>query len=86
MTDLHLPDGRILEYVTAGPADGFPLVLHHGTPSVALLYPALTETADRHGLRLVMHSRPGYAGSSPQPGRTVAGDGELTGRGTPAVP
>jgi len=73
VTHLDLLDGRTLEYVTAGPADGFPLLLHHGTPSGALLYPELVETATRHGLRIVMHSRPGYAGSTPQPGRTVAG-------------
>jgi pimeloyl-ACP methyl ester carboxylesterase len=73
VTHLELDDGRTLEYVTAGPADGFPLVLHHGTPSGALLYPELIETATRHGLRIVLHGRPGYAGSTPRPGRTVAG-------------
>ena len=56
----------------AGPADGTPLVLHHGTPSAALFFEPMVETAARHGLRVLVHSRPGYAGSSPQPGRTVA--------------
>jgi len=32
----------------------------------------VAEAAARHGLRFVTHSRPGYRGSSPQPGRTVA--------------
>jgi pimeloyl-ACP methyl ester carboxylesterase len=72
VTHLDLDDGRTLEYLTTGPADGFPLVLHHGTPSGALLYPELVESAARHGLRIVMHSRPGYAGSAAAPGRTVA--------------
>lgn len=72
MTSLLLADGRTLEYLVAGPADGTPLVLHSGTPSAALLFEPMAATAARHGLRVVMHNRPGYAGSSPQPGRTVA--------------
>ena len=27
------PDGRVIEFLVAGPADGLPLVLHEGTPS-----------------------------------------------------
>ena len=73
---LRLADGRTLEYLVAGPADGTPLVLHHGTPSAAMFYEPMAATAARHGLRLVIHSRPGYAGSSPQPGRTVASAAE----------
>ncbi|HEV2640634.1 MAG TPA: alpha/beta hydrolase [Actinocrinis sp.] len=69
---LHLADGRTLEYLAAGPAAGTPLVLHHGTPSAAITFEPLVAAAARHGLRFVVHSRPGYAGSSPQPGRTVA--------------
>jgi pimeloyl-ACP methyl ester carboxylesterase len=72
MPYLHLADGRTLEYLVAGPADGIPLVLHNGTPSAAMLYGPMVATAARHGLRVVVHSRPGYAGSSPQPGRTIA--------------
>ncbi|MBM9509796.1 alpha/beta fold hydrolase [Actinacidiphila acididurans] len=72
MTTLHLADGRTLEYLVAGPADGTPLVLHNGTPSAAILFAPMVAGAARHGLRVVAYSRPGYAGSSPQPGRTVA--------------
>ena len=72
MTSLHLADGRVLEYLTAGPADGTPLVFHHGTPFAAVLFEPMVEAAAQQGLRLVAYSRPGYAGSSPQPGRTVA--------------
>jgi pimeloyl-ACP methyl ester carboxylesterase len=70
--NLHLADGRTLEYLVAGPADGTPLVLQSGTPSAALFFEPMAEAAARRGLRVVTHSRPGYAGSSPQPGRTVA--------------
>jgi pimeloyl-ACP methyl ester carboxylesterase len=72
MTSLDLADGRSLEYVVAGPGDGMPLVLHHGTPSSAVVFEPWQESAAKHGLRMVMYSRPGYAGSSPRPGRTVA--------------
>ena len=27
---LTLPDGRVIEFLAAGPADGLPLVLHEG--------------------------------------------------------
>jgi pimeloyl-ACP methyl ester carboxylesterase len=72
--NLDLPDGRALEYVVEGPADGLPLVFHHGTPSAAVPFPLMTAAASAHGLRMVLHSRPGYAGSAPRPGRTVADD------------
>lgn len=72
MTSFRLADGRVLEYLAAGPEDGTPLVFHHGTPFAAILFEPMVEAVARHGLRLVVYSRPGYAGSSPQPGRTVA--------------
>jgi len=69
---LRLADGRTLEYLLAGPADGKLLVLHGGTPTAATLFDPMVQAAARHGLRVLTHSRPGYAGSSPFPGRTVA--------------
>jgi pimeloyl-ACP methyl ester carboxylesterase len=72
MSTLRLADGRILEYLVAGPESGTPLVFHHGTPFAAALFDPMVQVAERHGLRFVIHSRPGYAGSSPQPGRTIA--------------
>jgi len=72
MTSLRLTDGRILEYLVAGPEDGTPLVFHHGTPFAAILFDPMVDAAARRGLRTVVYSRPGYAGSTPQPGRTVA--------------
>jgi pimeloyl-ACP methyl ester carboxylesterase len=73
VANLVLPDGRILEYAVGGPADGFPLVAHHGTPSGAVLDPALVEAAGRRGLRTILPARAGYDGSTARPGRTVAG-------------
>lgn len=67
-----LPDGRRLEYLVEGDPDGFPLVLHHGTPGSAVPFPRAAEAAGERGLALVLYSRAGYADSSPDPGRDVA--------------
>jgi pimeloyl-ACP methyl ester carboxylesterase len=66
-----LPDGRRLDLRVSGPADGLPLVFHHGTPGAVTPFRALERAAHARGLRLVTTSRPGYGGSSPHPGRRV---------------
>jgi pimeloyl-ACP methyl ester carboxylesterase len=66
-----LPDSRRLDLRVSGPADGLPLVFHHGTPGAATPIRALERAAHARGLRLVTTSRPGYGDSSPQPGRRV---------------
>jgi pimeloyl-ACP methyl ester carboxylesterase len=68
---VRLPDGRRLDMRVSGPADGFPLVFHHGTPGAATPVRALERAAHARGLRLVTTSRPGYGGSDRQPGRAV---------------
>ena len=68
---VQLPDGRRLDLRISGPAGGFPLVFHHGTPGAATPYRVLERAAHARGLRLVTTSRPGYGDSSPQPGRSV---------------
>jgi pimeloyl-ACP methyl ester carboxylesterase len=67
-----LPDGRQLEVVTAGPADGMALLFQSGTPTAAVVFQPEVEAAAAHGLRTILYSRPGYAGSTPKPGRSVA--------------
>jgi len=69
---LSLPDGRDLELVVAGPADGPVIVFHHGTPGSAHALPEHVRAATGRGHRFVTTARPGYATSSRQPGRTVA--------------
>jgi pimeloyl-ACP methyl ester carboxylesterase len=69
---LELSDGRDLEYLVEGPPDGRVLVMHHGTPGVALVLEPVAEVAARHGMRFLAYSRPGYSGSTPQPGRRVS--------------
>lgn len=44
----------------------------HGTPGSSLLYGGWIDAAAARGIRLVSYDRPGYGGSSPHVGRTVA--------------
>src|SRR5213083_1680329 len=69
---VDLPDGRCLEFVAGGPESGTPLVVHHGTPSAAVLFGPMVDAAARRGLRTVVYSRPGYGGSTARHGRAVA--------------
>jgi pimeloyl-ACP methyl ester carboxylesterase len=64
--------GRVLEVLVSGPDDGLPLVFHTGTPSGLLEFAPIAEAASARGLRTVLYARPGYGGSTPQPGRRVA--------------
>jgi pimeloyl-ACP methyl ester carboxylesterase len=66
------PDGRTIEVVASDPLGPLPLLFHNGTPTAALPYPPLVDAVARHGSGVVTFSRPGYAGSSEQPGRSVA--------------
>jgi pimeloyl-ACP methyl ester carboxylesterase len=69
---LTLGDGRLLDVRVSGPDGGTPLVFHHGTPSSVVPLRFLEHAAHARGLRFVTTSRPGYAGSTRQPGRNVA--------------
>jgi pimeloyl-ACP methyl ester carboxylesterase len=69
---VHTPDGRVLAVEAAGDPAGRPVLVHNGTPNSRLLYGAHVKDAAERGLRLIGYDRPGYGGSSPQPGRTVA--------------
>jgi pimeloyl-ACP methyl ester carboxylesterase len=68
---IRLPDGRSLDLLVSGPDGGLPLVFHHGTPGSAVPARAMERAAHARGLRLVTFSRPGYGGSTRQPGRSV---------------
>jgi pimeloyl-ACP methyl ester carboxylesterase len=66
----------MLHWYDTGAPDGFddPLVVywHHGTPNIGLPPAPLFERSKRLGVRWVSHDRPGYGGSTPLPGRTIA--------------
>jgi len=64
-------DGRRLRVEVAG--DGDRVVLAQtGTPNAGVLFEPWVRDAAARRLRLVTYDRPGYGGSSAQPGRTVA--------------
>ena len=64
-------DGRRLRVEVAG--DGDRVVLAQtGTPNAGVLFEPWVANAAARRLRLVTYDRPGYGGSSAQPGRTVA--------------
>jgi pimeloyl-ACP methyl ester carboxylesterase len=65
-------DGRTLMIEEGGDPAGSPILVHNGTPNSRHLYRSWLEDATRHRIRLVSYDRPGYGGSTPQPGRTVA--------------
>jgi pimeloyl-ACP methyl ester carboxylesterase len=72
--DLEMTDGRTLHmYDTcAGNTGRLPVFYHHGTPNIGRPPEPLFPASDRLGIRWVSHDRPGYGGSTPQPGRDVA--------------
>ena len=69
---VRTPDGRVLAVEEAGDPAGRPVLVHNGTPNSRHLYGPDTRDAAERGLRLIGYDRPGYGGSSPQPGRSVA--------------
>jgi pimeloyl-ACP methyl ester carboxylesterase len=80
--DIRLADGRVLHAYDAradgtggGPgAAGPPVAVfwHHGSPNIGSPPEPLFAAAEANGLRWVSYDRPGYGGSSPHDGRTVA--------------
>jgi pimeloyl-ACP methyl ester carboxylesterase len=69
--ELGTPDGRVLRYCLYGPADGVPVIAHHGTPGTRWERPDVIEAIKEAGLRVLLHGRPGF-GSTRQPHRVVA--------------
>jgi pimeloyl-ACP methyl ester carboxylesterase len=74
MPQLTHPDGRTIHFECSGPVPpgAAVLVFHHGTPGAGLLWGPLVGAAQASGWQVVTLSRPGYAGSARQPGRSVA--------------
>ncbi|MCR6712904.1 MAG: alpha/beta hydrolase [Demequina sp.] len=70
---LETADGRALQFydVTPDATDHVPIIWHHGSPNVGEPPAPLFEAAAERGLRWIGYDRPGYGGSSAQPGRSV---------------
>jgi pimeloyl-ACP methyl ester carboxylesterase len=67
---VRTPDGRTLTLEEAGDPGGRPVLVHMGTPNSRHLYGPNAADAAARGLRLIGYDRPGYGGSTPQPGRS----------------
>ena len=66
------PDGRTLAIEEAGDPAGRPVLVHNGTPNSRHIFAPVAADAAARGLRLIAYDRPGYGGSTPEPGRAVA--------------
>jgi pimeloyl-ACP methyl ester carboxylesterase len=64
--------GRELLVREGGDPNGHAVLAHLGTPSSRVLYRLHLLDAAERGIRLIAYDRPGYGGSTPQPGRSVA--------------
>jgi pimeloyl-ACP methyl ester carboxylesterase len=70
---VRLRDGRQLTYRSIGPASGFPVFYMHGAiGSPGWHSPQLDAAVRSLGIRYLAVNRPGFGGSDPSPGRTVA--------------
>ena len=65
-------DGRAVHVLERGDPGGKPVLFHNGTPNSRLIYEPIAGLAERQGIRVICYDRPGYGGSTSQPGRTVA--------------
>jgi pimeloyl-ACP methyl ester carboxylesterase len=63
--------GRTLAYTDLGRAGDPCLFFFHGAPMSRLHLVSLEDRFAAHGLRVISPDRPGYGGSSPQPGRSM---------------
>jgi pimeloyl-ACP methyl ester carboxylesterase len=70
--ELPVGGGRVLRYCCYGPADGLPVVSLAGTPGTRWERPDVVTAFEQAGLRVAAPDRPGYGGSTRQPGRIVA--------------
>jgi pimeloyl-ACP methyl ester carboxylesterase len=65
-------DGRALTFESWGAQNGAPVFLLHGTPGSRMGPHPRPAVLYRLGIRLIAYDRPGYGGSDPMTGRSVA--------------
>jgi len=66
------PDGRTIAYELNGPRAGTPVIALHGTPGSRLSRFPIGDPYTDAGVCVAQYDRPGYGGSTRQPGRTIA--------------
>jgi pimeloyl-ACP methyl ester carboxylesterase len=72
MVDVRASDGRNLRVYEGGDRDGYPVIVHHGTPATGQFFAAHVEDARQKSIRLIGYDRAGYGDSTPRPGRIIA--------------
>ena len=65
-------EDRVVNYCLYGPQDGTPVVSHNGSPGTRWKRPDIVAAIERSGVRMLVHDRPGYGGSTRQAGRSRA--------------
>lgn len=68
---ITLGDGRELAYTDIGDPGGPCVLFFHGAPTSRLRIALMEDDFVARGLRAISPDRPGYGGSSPQPGRSL---------------
>src|SRR6266702_4436656 len=69
---IQTADGRLVRVEITGDRRGRPMLMHHGTPGSGHPYERHVADAAQRGICLIGYDRPGYGGSTAQPGRMVA--------------
>jgi pimeloyl-ACP methyl ester carboxylesterase len=64
--------GRVVCVELAGDPAGTPILVQAGEPMSRRLYDGWIADAERKGIRLISYDRPGYGGSTADPGHAVA--------------
>ncbi len=70
--DVQLPGGRVLRALEAGAAGAPAVIYFHSTPQSRLVHRPWLDALAAAGIGVLSWDRPGYGGSTPQPGRQVA--------------
>ena len=68
---IRLPDGRTLAFTDLGAPAGPVVFYFHGAPTSRLDLAPFDADLRARGVRVIAPDRPGYGGSSPQPGRRL---------------
>src|SRR5438874_4917930 len=69
---VHTADGRQLCVEIAGEPSDRTILVHNGTPNSRHLYPGWISDASSRRARLISYDRPGYGGSTADPGYSIA--------------
>lgn len=71
MREVKLADGRRLTWAEHGDPEGRPVLYFHGYPGSRMEPRAGAQDAEQAGVRLIAIDRPGFGGSTFQPGRRI---------------